>query len=241
MDIDAKILGVLGTALSALFAAWTYFAKIRYEHRRATRVVLYHVLEMHHHIARWNEGVTDFPKNYLRKCNEVLKKRGLVLSEENHKALEAALSNLIRNTAVTEIEQTALIIGPPFLKALEDLAKENPLLAFQLKGKEGLDKPSKFVRDYMERELNDGSEESIQGRKFLSIEADDFIHAIAVRELRRSVLLVAWHCGVWTYWKCRAQLSRQGNREAFTELDTDISDFLETYFQSIQGPRATSP
>lgn len=235
VELDVKFFGILGTTLSALFAAWAYYAKIRYEHRRATRVVLYYVLELHHVAARWNESTVKFPKAYLEKCNSILKQRNLKLSESDHQVIEVALSALLRQTAIGEIERSIKDMSAPYLKALEDLSKENPILAFRLKGREGFDKPSRFVQDYADRESAKRTKESLEELNFLKVESEDFIRGIAARELQNAVLLVAWNCGLWTYWKCKILMKNQHNQTALTELDADINDLLGKFFQGFHA------
>src|SRR4030065_2050911 len=100
--MDAKVLGLLGTALSALIAAIGYYAKTKHERRRATRTVLYYLLELYHLTSKMQFCVKQFPAKYAEECTVALNARGLSFTEVEAKLLRDAMEHLIRDIGRSE-------------------------------------------------------------------------------------------------------------------------------------------
>lgn len=240
--MDAKIIGLLGTALSALIAALGYYAKTKHERQRATRTVLFYLLELHHLLSRIQFSVTQFPSEYAEKCRSVLHKKGLPFTDVEAKVLGDALEPLVRQMALSEMDQLASEVVEPFTRTLAELSREDPLLAFQLKGKESITKASKLVRTFVPDGMNEGHGDAAHPitEAFLS-NIDDFIRQITVNELASAIRSVAWRCGFFTLIKCYFLLRRASQMNLLSELDGQFLPIIDEIVSQAVAAQITSP
>jgi hypothetical protein len=226
--MDAKVLGLLGTALSALIAAIGYYTKTKHERRRATRTVLYYLLELHHLPSRIQFGVKRFPAEYAERCKAALNGRGLPFTDVEATVLGTAIEQLVRHMALSELDQLSTELTDPFTRALADLSKEDPLLAFQLKGKESISTASKSVRSLVANlTKDDPSESSRFATDAILADLDDFARTVAVKELAGSIRAVAWRCGFITLVRCHFLLRRTSRMSLVSTLDKQLSPVIE--------------
>lgn len=226
--MDAKVLGLLGTALSGLIAAIGYYVKTKHERRRSTRTVLYYLLELYHLTSKMQYGVKKFPAKYVEKCREALNARGLPFTEVEAKFVSVALEQFIRDIATSELEQLSTDLADPFTNALADLSKEDPLLAFQLKGRESISKAPKSVRYLLSKITNiTQNEASCLSTDALLADVDDLTRVVAVKELASSIRSTAWRCGFMTLVRCHFLLWRTSRMNPMSKFDEDFLPVIE--------------
>lgn len=110
--MDPASLGVLGTALSAFVAALSYWAKTRHERRRATRAVLYYLLELHHLVNRIHVSLKAFPSEYVAQCRRALAAAGKVLSEDDSESLTQGVTLALNAFTANELQGKRTAIPP---------------------------------------------------------------------------------------------------------------------------------
>ncbi|MBM5575321.1 hypothetical protein [Deefgea sp. CFH1-16] len=135
--MDPKIIGLLGTALSAIIAALSYWAKTKHERRRATRAVLYYLLEVEH-LVRKMHYARNLPNDCVDEMRRTLEINGLVLTEPDAEAAVEEIGQFLHVFATAEFQNLAATIAEPFEKALVELSREDPFLAFTLRGRDQL-------------------------------------------------------------------------------------------------------
>lgn len=231
--MDPKVIAILSTAFSALIAAFSYLAKTRHERRRATRTVLYYLLELHHLLSRIQFGLKKFPADYVDRCKVALSAKGHVISEAETTALVGHLTQLIRQIGATEVLDLTSEIADPFAKALADLSREDPVLAFELRGKDGIAKASKLLRSLTFASPDDpsvptGGVAHSPTADLVLAAIDDFTREIAVDELARSIRSVAWRCDAITHFRVLRLLSRAARVNTLADIDAQLSDAIET-------------
>ncbi|MBM9515001.1 hypothetical protein [Desulfogranum marinum] len=118
-----------------------------------------------------------------------------------------------------------------FDSSLEALAKDNPVLAYKLKGRQCLEKVSQAVKSYTgDLEVQPGvTDNELTG----SVVKDEIVvsantaYAEILDEVNADILNVARVCGPLTYWNCRKAIKKK------VELNDDFSEFgLDEQFSS---------
>ena len=118
-----------------------------------------------------------------------------------------------------------------FDSSLEALAKDNPVLAYKLKGRQCLEKISQAVKSYS-GELK--SQPGLTDNRLLGSMIKQEIagsvntaYAEILKEINDDILVVARVCGPLTYWNCRKAIKKK------VELNDDFSEFgLDEMFAS---------
>jgi hypothetical protein len=227
--MDPTVIGILGTALSALIAAISYCAKTRHEHRRATRTVLFYLLELHHILCRINFGVKQFPADYVERCKTLLTAKDQNFSQTDIQGLIDGVTLMIRQFGMTEIEALASEIAEPFAKALVDLSREDPILAFEIRGKDGIAKVSKILRSSTLTATtisSNASKETLRSDRFLT-ELDDFSREVVIKEIARCIRSVAWHCDILTHVRVLRLLRHASQVQTIADIDAHLSSTID--------------
>ncbi len=193
--MDAKVIGILATAsFGAIIASIGYLIKIKREQRRATRTVLFYLLELHHLFSRFHFSVMLFPSHYAEICKAAFTKKGLPFTDVEAKLFSEVIEQTVRNSGVFRIDEFELEIAMPFTVALTELSREDPLLAYRLKGKESISKSTKLIQSYLLSATNDPQDKAAVKDSYPHI--DDIFRQFVMNELVRSIHSVAWYCGI---------------------------------------------
>lgn len=97
-----------------------------------TRTALYYLLELHHCVRRTSQALTAIRKELLPEVRRALEAQNITFDESSAAtALQKALPHL-EQLAFTELSTSFEEIAEAYLKALADLARENPVLAYRL-------------------------------------------------------------------------------------------------------------
>lgn len=227
--MDLREVGFLGGAVSAVIAAVSYWAKTRHERRRTTRTVLYYLLEAHHFSCRI--------RYLLRGANDVLLERlklkltgaSMCPPDDEWKTINQLLDEIIRKFAADELQSLVSATFEPFGKALAELAREDPILAFRLRGIEQFLVLTRKIDNLFVAPNSASSVEPegslIQG--YPSI--DDFFRETAVNELREAIQETAWHCDALTHYGVRSLLRRMDREQAGSELTQRLRDLADQF------------
>lgn len=231
--MSPEFYALLGTAASAAIAALGYLWKNWYERRRTTRTVLYHLLEIHHRVARFHFGMKHYPQEHIDRCTEVLKQRGFQLDVATLETLRLMISDSVRNLALAEIRELKLRLVEPFDKALTDLAKDDPLLAFELRGKDDIasigDKLEKAMPGLLSTE--EVSVDLATQLAKLREPIEDFERTASLDALDRCIRMTASSCGIFTRFKVHRHLKAARNVEVLDDIEPGFGRKAEELFE----------
>lgn len=236
--MDVQAFGILGTMLGALIAALKYRAKVRHETLRTTKAILFYLLEIRHYILKLHEGNTKFPVEYLSYIKQLLAKQGVSMSEEDNSALVKTCRPLIRGFTIKQVNSNLTDLIPAYRQTLADLSKEDPLLAFYLKGKESFSSLIDSVMAHLDQVEKDAStNENNMLNSSLRSDLEDALTEFAVEELTNAVKKVSFRCGVFEYIKCIfiIKSSAKTNPAEMKRFD----QIFENAFKHISAPKAS--
>lgn len=209
---DLKDLGFLGGALSALVAAVSYWAKTRHERKRATRTILYHLLELHHVVHRVTGASTILEGELIQQVRAELASRGLTLDESQARSALQEAAPVLRAFGRNELAQAATSVGLAFSNALADLAREDPVLAFRLRGRERLLLLPDAIEAASQNQVRDVS---TQGDAQM---LHDVLLRMSLDDLRAAIRATAWRCDVVTHVRTLLLIRKAECEEESEEL-----------------------
>lgn len=236
MEDDTKvIIALIGVVLAALMSSAGYLYRNQTEHKKSARKVLYLLLEIRHSIIASlfdpDEATNEYVIHYTKRLN----KKGIEATPENFtdnlKGMVSVHFHNIVSSLKTDIEARLL---NPFEEALFELAAINPVLAYQLRGKEKLEKLVAHTNQYQFKvtEQVENIEEAWARKVMLELSSDfkkDALNELS-DTLNKDVLTLAKSCGWLDYWKCKTALDKgtsNKNKYDFEELDIWIDKLLE--------------
>lgn len=221
MDFS-EMLGSAGVPLSAVMASVGYLYKQSFERRRTTRVTLYYLLEMYHRMSKWTYALSSFNEDYLREVDNYLVKKGLRLQVAERDQIKTVLLTTIKAELQSQLEELLKDFGEPYLASLALLAKDDPFLAFELKGKESmLDivvPLDRFFRNAGEWDVLTKDQSARLAKEAL----DQQVRGVALEEMRLAVRKTAWRAGFTLWLKC--VWSMRNNSQS--GLPLNIQDFI---------------
>lgn len=138
---DTKIIAALITAVTALIIASTgvfaFFYRSRRDDKRNAKKVLFLLLEVRHAIKLKTLPIDEVAKEY---CEYAAKKLNSLIPEEANVSTESFDLQLIKSKLseqLTSIEENlADGVIPALNEKLTDLAEDNPILAFKIRGRD---------------------------------------------------------------------------------------------------------
>ncbi len=224
---DPQLVGLLGTALSALIAALGYKGKLRHERLRTTRVVLYYLLEMHHRVQKLQKLITVFPRQATVTLRSALAAQSLTVTDTQLEQIHAAVDPGFRQFVERQMDELRLEVLEPYRKALLDLAKDDPMLAYSLKGQEELHATASNVeamlKDAMSKE-GDASGNALE--TFHRVLGDYARHAV-VEDLAKSTKLAARKCGLWIFLLTVRRIRQDRRRELPESVGNEMGGFIK--------------
>lgn len=240
--MDPVALGILGAALSGLIAAISYLAKTRHERRRTTRAVLYYLLELHHLVSRIHYGLKHFPEDYIAQCKRAMASKGLVLSDADAAKIDGDLRQVLHAFALAEMHGLSITIAEPLDKALAELSREDPVLAFRLRGKDQLMMLSRKLEATAAAITT--PEQPAPSVPFSQRYAPvgNFVRQATVGELKAAIVATAWRCDLLTHLRVRLLLRSAARAQASGELKQLTADLVEDLVgQLVSEGRPISP
>lgn len=229
--IELSALGAMGSAFLAVLAYW---AKTNHERRRVTRTVLYYLLELHHIVSRVNMAVASIESVLIAEMRRAFATRGLTFNEADGKqAMKLALPHIAR-FAYGEVEGAVAEGAGDFNKALVDLARENPVLAFRLRGRDRVAVLGVRLEEFVQAASAQSGQAKPTNQElahfnqvFLKLSAD---------ELRSAIRATAWGCDLITHFKVWRLLRATQDEASSQDLTDVIGALVDEYVSSIAQP-----
>lgn len=241
--MTTEIVALLGATLSALIAAFAYYGKARHERLRTTRTVLYHLLEMRHHFAATEYGIAKFPEQYLEMVNASLERNKVVISDAEREALTPQIRQLIREIHAAKVEALGAQIIEPYLRALSDLSRDDPLLAYHLKGKEVIKSVSSMVVEISRfASTTEVHPEEEHVKEALLTNLDDLDREVTLEVLAKAIRQVACKCGPTIYVRTARAIRRQSDAAFPSQFAVKVDSMLDRVLKhAIQHAAKSQP
>lgn len=219
--MDPAVLGIVGTGLSAVIASLSYWAKTRHDRRRATRVLLYYLLEMHHYARRLSFGT--FPEEFSAQCKQLLAANGVTLSEADEASLVPHLRQMLNAYIATELQDLATTISNPFDRALAELSREDPVLAFKRGRDQVMLLSRKLEAVAKSATLPDQPQSALPFHQELG-DFGEFLQEAAVAELVMAIRATAWRCDAITHLRVWLELRNAAQESSMGGVRELIAD-----------------
>ncbi|MBK6005639.1 hypothetical protein JJB11_05995 [Ramlibacter ginsenosidimutans] len=204
MHVDLTGLSALGGAGSAFIAAISYWWKTAHERRRATRTALFYLLELHHVLSRVRSASSWLKSNLGPSLKGSLHSRGIELNEEEFAASLSEAIPAFEQFGRLQIENSVAGISEGLSRSLVDLAKEDPLLAFRLRGRDQLLLMPQQLNDFVSRRAAEASAPSSDSSNWSGPE--EFFSNVSLEELENAIRATASRCDLSTRIRTRALL-----------------------------------
>lgn len=238
VEVIVALIGIGGVALASTLGGLGYFLRTRSERLESRRVVLFYLLEIRHAFLANIFEPTDVLKQYLAYCDNFFEKNGMGGSDE----LPADIKDLIlrhleasRDMVQHKLEEEII---SPFIDSLNELSKQAPLMAFKIRGKESIGKLISLHNSYADGVQKTESVAAIPLLSQVMASQFDSLKNTNIsdlnNELNQVIRMVAWSCGVFSYFECRKILMDDVKSEIdFSEMGLD--KFLNDFMEALKG------
>lgn len=235
--ISKEYIGLWGIALSAIFGVLGYLYKVWTDRIKSQKLVLFHLLEIHYVLKILPHSMSGLGSQYLSHYEKLIQQSGICIDGESKEKLQAFLPS-IQNYFDELFSAVPKHLDEQFKKSfessLQELAKDNPVLAYKLKGRQCLEMAGHAVQAYTtqlkpfpEDPHNVGVGDVVKEEIDKSIE---MAYAEILDEINKDITRVALGCGLITYLKCRKVLRRK------IEVGSDFSEFgLDQHIDSFMA------
>jgi hypothetical protein len=227
--MDALLLGVFGTSFSALIAALGYLIKLVRDRKRTTRLVLYYLLEFHHRLSAVVYLIDRFPVNFLAEVTRSLGKKGLTLSDTDRSEISEVLRKKFQSWAAKYLDDLSREVVAPYEAALLELAKDDPVLAFMLKGQESPSGPAKIMSELMEP-LPTDIDLKVRDAFLSRLEGNTWKEMLT--NMERSIKSVALRCSCLTRLYVGQIFDRQKKSRQKIISSDEVSRFVDETIQA---------
>lgn len=230
---DPKIASLVAGAFSSLVAAFGYRAKVKHETRRTTKLTLFLLLEIRHHVYRFHEACETIPEQYITKMKHFLEKEGLVISNTEYVDGMKVIKPYLKELAAKQLDLAMIELTPIYIQTLSDLAKEDPILAYKLKGEECITGTMKIAKEHMDRVfLLDNKQTSLAFKDSIHTEFENIFTRKSIHELTSAIKMTALKCSIFTYLRCRLLLKGKTLKQSIAE-PPNIDMFIQQFAQKI--------
>ncbi|WP_206483421.1 hypothetical protein [Thalassotalea sp. G2M2-11] len=235
--MDPKVVASLaGVSVGALLGGIGYYLKSRSERLKAKRTVLFHLLEIRHLLVTSNIDPNDIADKYIEYSEAYFNKIGLPEEEK----MPAELVNMIKDHLCRIVSTQRPKIDEDFIKSyetsLKELCKDEPVLAFRLKGLDNVNSLLDAQEAYESNVSNSEFFSQVSTLKEHMSEQLKNANFSAMSKLidgyNEDILNVSWSCDLVTWYKCRKIVkAKVSNEICFKE--TGLDKELDNMFQEL--------
>lgn len=208
--IDPKIFGILGIVLSAAIAAFGYYGKLRRERSRTKRTVLFYLLRLWHQVAIEDRMLRTLALTMPDAIEKSLQPYDLPITQDLKKNFFEKASRSLQKFLLAKANAATLIVVVDLERAIVDLARDDPLLAFQLSNSIP---ETQAVNAQADIEV-DTVPSKIRYDEALSSSKTTIGRRFKLQSLTSNVRIVSIECGVFTWIAIEFTLWR------FSKVDT---------------------
>lgn len=239
--IVASLLGLLGIVIAALLAGAGYLYRAAADSKKGRRRVLYYSLEIRYAAATALFDPKRATEEYIQHLIHRFSRRGIpVVYEQIPDAAKATIASFFE-TIVTELRRDMLDrLIAPYEIALLEMAAEDPVTAYRLRGREKLERLMGHAKQYKNATSAVFLQQIKDTSARLALESlstdltDDALNELE-RTLRDDVLAVATACGRSDRRKCEQVLNRSlpEKRYRFDDLNDHLDAAVEKLIQAL--------
>ncbi|ANS87793.1 hypothetical protein VSVS12_04093 [Vibrio scophthalmi] len=249
MDISEyinPIFTLIGIVVAALLATSGYLLRWKHEYRKSARRALYLLLQIRSAAIDSIFSPADATEAYIDHLISYFKDKGVQASradvtEDIKGIISGHFQNLI-DAIRQDIESSTL---EQYEKALYELSAQNPVLAYQLQGKEKFQKLLDVTRAYNES-VFDKIEVPISEELTTSLEStitsfEPEVQKEVIDILDEDILKLSKYCGRQDYRRCKQQLMSKpfkAKEYDFSELDEFFTKFFAALAQAISQKKS---
>lgn len=255
VSIIVALLGLVGIALGAFFSGFGYFLKIRAERLRTRNRVLYYLLEIRYLIFSENLDSAKLYAEYQRYCEDYFSRKGIAASGDLSESLEGMIKDHLKTMVGAMRPSLDKEFIRDFNEASTELALDNPVLAYRLRGREKVGVILNSQRQYVES-FGDKMSENVSSVLIsaASSKADEF-NSEALQELlediNADIRLVSSRCSLFTHFLARRILAKKPKAAATIfdkkyldpKMDSLVAALIEAVKQAAlpheAGPKET--
>ncbi|WP_448553331.1 hypothetical protein [Thalassotalea montiporae] len=233
--VIAALIGLAGISLGAFLGGIGYYLKTRAERTKVKKLVLYHLLEIRHFIKVSATNPNAIAQEYFKLCNKYFKSKGFSDENEIPKEIVKLISGHLQNLFIAQKPKITKEFIELYENSLVELCKDEPVLAYMLKGKENishlLEAQSLYIENFSEIEMFSSTAEL---KAFFSKEIDDAnFSAISslIEDLDNEITTVAKKCGIITRLECR-KVIRNGISQEVSLDEKELTAAFDKLFQN---------
>lgn len=237
MDIEVivALVGIFGVFVAAVLSSAGYLYRASTDAKRSARTVLYFLLEIRHALALSLIDPSDATKKYFEYYARRLNENGI---EQDIGELSSAMFPLLYDyfekliSSMKTDMKTRLL--EPYENSLMEFAAVNPVLAYQLRGKEKLE-ALVAVSNVHHSRVNAEVIEAVDidwAKSVLAEFAEDVRtnnFTTITKQLDDDIIVLARHCGRRDLKMCKAVYANSLNEENkydFSEIDDWIDKLI---------------
>lgn len=241
-EIIVALLGLVAVGVGALFSGVGFFLRVRAERLKTRRRVLFYLLEIRQAVKVEHLSANVLAEQYFSHCLGFFESKGIDVSD----GIPDELKVLIQAYVCNQLESSKPALDDSFLssfeQALSALSIDDPILAYQLRGRASLKAYIQAQGEYLAdltsldsfSQLEAAYEPMKDHAANLSDEAADEI----IRDIESDIRRVAWRCGFWTRAMVQAPLrSDQEKVSAIdtAEIDARLEEALKVIVTAVQA------
>jgi len=249
MDISEyinPIFTLVGIIVAALLATGGYLLRWQHEYRKSARRALYLLLQIRNAAIDSIFSPADATDAYIDHLVSFFKEKGIPASrddvtEDMKNVISSHFQNLI-DAIRQEIEGSTL---EQYEKALYELSAQNPVLAYQLQGKEKFQKLLDVTRAYNESILDKIesplSEEVTDSLESTITSFEPEVQKEVIDLLDEDILKLSKYCSSYDYRHCKKQLISKpfkAKEYDFSDLDEIFTKFFAILAQTISQKKS---
>jgi hypothetical protein len=226
--------GLWTIILTACVGVIGYLYKVWSERVRSRKLVLFYLLEIQYVLKTLPIKTDDLANRYVQYCEGIYETTGLPVTEKTAESIQSFTPS-IQNYFDELGAAFKTSLDDQFKKAYDDslqnLAKDNPILAYKLQGRLCLEKMAMAVNSYSAvlKSLPEVVENEVLGNVLKEFIDDSIKKTFAeiLDEINKDITKLAWGCGPLAIWNCSKIIKKK------IELNDDFSEFgLEEEFES---------
>ncbi len=235
MAVGEKYFPLIGTACGVCFG-WMLSQLSQWrnkinEEARTRKEVVFYLLDLRHLLASLNiKAIKEVLLKTLR-----LRLPAHLITDDFDQQAGPYFSLMIGQMIKPLFEQRFPAIKEGFNRAVTKLSSVDPLLAFDLSGKEDTIKFGEIINTLL---LNSGYAETSDGDKKLRQKISSVLEDEFVIQSKASIdtllLRISWKTGMILWYKVRRAIRRMDNR--FEEGHPELARFLDNYFTQLESP-----
>jgi len=156
MDIKVivSLVGVSGIVIAAVMSSYGYMYRSRQEYKKNSRKVLYLLLEIRYSVMKSIADPKQVTDEYIQHLLSKFSARGINSdNDEIDGGMRELVGSHIHNVITLSISDIEERLIPEYDRALSEFAKDNPVVAYILRGREGFNNLIKLTEEYQDKSM----------------------------------------------------------------------------------------